>query len=362
MKKNISLLFLNFNLNFFPLFILLFISIVLLNTCSTTEPHDDEIKPGSRNYEWTLDTLKLNNGDFLFLTRMWASSPNDVWAIGTGDVSRNLIWHFDGNKWMTDSIPRGMSPTGIFGFGSNNVWLGTAEGAFWHFNGSTWSEFSQHSITGFNRVYIENIWGTTPNNIYATGFAENTSTSDYKAILMKFNGTNWDFVTIPVIKLDFTNIRQQQSTGLFIINAYNLAGTNNNNRILIYKGTDFTEVNAGDFSTEIYDMNGEVYISMERKVYKYINSKLEVWRDLHSYFFRYGIYGKNEKDFFGFADEGISLNKDMIGHYNGTDFKILLETNLDFTGAGSYIENNIFVTAFDDSSNSSVIIHGKLKE
>jgi hypothetical protein len=148
-----------------------------------------EEKPGSRNYEWALDTLKLKNYDFLFLTRMWANTPNDVWAIGTGDVSRNLIWHFDGNRWSTDSIPRGMSPTGIFGFGSNNVWLGTAEGAFWFFNGSNWSEISKHSITGYDRVYIEKIWGTAPNNIFATGFAENTSTSDFKAILIKFNGT-----------------------------------------------------------------------------------------------------------------------------------------------------------------------------
>ncbi|NWF88210.1 MAG: hypothetical protein HXY50_01975 [Ignavibacteriaceae bacterium] len=52
----------------------------------------------------------------------------------------------------------------------------------------------------------------------------------------------------------------------------------------------------------------------------------------------------------------------MVGHYNGKDFKILLETNLKFTGAGAYTNNNIFMTAFDDLSNSSVIIHGKLKE
>ncbi|MEO8233329.1 MAG: hypothetical protein ABI638_13680, partial [Ignavibacteriota bacterium] len=177
-----------------------------LNSCNTTEP--DELKPGSRNYDWTLDTLKLNNGDFLTLTRMWANTSNDVWTIGFGDVSRNLIWHFDGSKWATDSIPRGMSPTGIFGFGNNNVWLGTAEGAFWHFNGSTWSEFSQHSFTGYDRIVIENIWGNSPSNIYAVGFAENYSTSDYKAILMKYSGTNWDFVQIPDMQLSFTNIRQ----------------------------------------------------------------------------------------------------------------------------------------------------------
>ncbi|MCC6181627.1 MAG: hypothetical protein IT237_07320 [Bacteroidia bacterium] len=342
-------------------FLLLALPLLAILSCNTTEP-TDEIKPGSRNYEWTLDTLKLKNGDFLTLTRMWANSSNDVWTIGFGDVSRNLIWHFDGNRWSTDSIPRGMSPTGIFGFGSNNVWLGTAEGAFWHYNGSTWSEISKHSITGYDRVVIENIWGSASNNIYAVGFAENYVTSEYKAILMKYNGLKWDFVQIPDLQLSFTNIRQQQSTGLFIISAYNLAGTNNNNRLIIYKGADFTEINAGNSSTTIYDMNGEVYITMGRKIYKYLNNQLTLWKDLSSNFFGYGIYGKTEKDFFSFADAGISYSKDMVGHYNGTDFKILLETNLHYTGAGAYVDNNIFVTAFDDSSNSSVIIHGKIKE
>ncbi len=218
--------------------------LVLLSACNTTEPED--IKPGSRNYEWTLDTLKLKNGDFLILTRMWANNSNDVWAIGFGDVSRNLIWHFDGNRWSTDSIPRGMSPTGLFGFGSNNVWLGTAEGAFWHYNGFIWSEVSKHSITGYDRVVIENIWGTAPNNIYAVGFAENYTIFDYKAILMRYNGTKWDFLQIPDFKLSFTNIRQQSSTGNFIIEAYDLSGISNNNRLIIFNGKDFIEINSGN--------------------------------------------------------------------------------------------------------------------
>ena len=354
MKKNI----------FNSLLLLSLISFLLLTafSCKNDVVTPPELQPGSRNYEWTLDTLKLKNNDFLFLTRMWANTSNDVWAIGTGDVSRNLIWHFDGNRWSTDSIPRGMSPTGIFGFGSNNVWLGTAEGAFWHFDGFIWSEISKHSITGYNRLYIENIWGTASNNIFAVGFAENTSTQDFKAILMKYNGVKWDFVPIPLIKLDFTNILQQSSTGLFFINAYDLAGAYNNNSLIIYDGKNFSEISVGNFTTEIYDMNGEVYITMNRRIYKYIDNQLVLWKDLSDYFFRYSVWGKNEKDFFGIADEGISLNQDMVGHYNGTDFKILLKTNLDFTGAGAYTDNNIFITAFDDQSNSSVIIHGKLKQ
>ncbi|MDF1613184.1 hypothetical protein [Stygiobacter electus] len=246
--------------------------VTIINSCNhSTEP---EPQPGRRDYVWKFDTLKLKNYDFLILTKIWANSANDVWTIGFGNNSRNYIWHFDGNRWSTDSIPRSISPTGLFGFGSNIVWIGTTNGSFWYFNGYGWSEISKHSISGFDRIVIENIWGTAPNNVYAVGFAENYKTSNFKAILMKFNGTKWDFITIPDIKLSLQNIRQQKNTGLFIISAYNLAGVNNNNRIILYNGTDFTEIYAGNSSTTIYDMNGEVYITMGRKIYKILNKQL----------------------------------------------------------------------------------------
>lgn len=343
-----------------PGHILVFFVLLTLH-CNTTEPQYDLITPGSRNYEWTLDTLKLKDNDFLFLTRMWANTPNDVWAIGSGDACRNSIWHFDGGAWRTDSVCRAITPTGIFGFSSYDVWIGTAEGALWHFNGSSWRETVKLSLVDYNRIYIENIWGIAPNNIYAVGFAENTSTNDYKAILLNFNGTKWEFVQIPTFKLNFRNIRLQKSTGLYIINAYHFLEPNNGDKLLTYNGKDFTEVYTGNSSVEIFDMNGEVYITTDRKIYKCTDNQLTLWRDLSSNFFGYSVWGKNEKDFFGIALDWIT-NKDGVGHYNGTDFKKLLETSLHFTGAGAYTNNNVFMTAFDDPSNSSVIIHGKLKE
>ncbi|NWF88211.1 MAG: hypothetical protein HXY50_01980 [Ignavibacteriaceae bacterium] len=191
---------------------------------------------------------------------MWANTPNDVWAIGPGVSVFNSIWHYDGFRWTTDSIPRAITPTGIFGFASNDVWIGTAEGAFWNYNGSSWREVVKLTLPEYNRIYIENIWGPAPNNIYAVGFAENTSTNDYKAILLNFNGIKWEFVQIPKIKLSFTNILKQNSSGLFIINAYDLAGTDNNNRLIVYNGTDFNEIYVGNSTTEIYNMNNEIYI------------------------------------------------------------------------------------------------------
>lgn len=57
------------------------VSIIILNTCDTTEPPKDEIEPGRRDYVWEVDTLEI---PFTYLHRIWGSSPNDVWAIGPG--------------------------------------------------------------------------------------------------------------------------------------------------------------------------------------------------------------------------------------------------------------------------------------
>lgn len=343
----------------FTLITLFAISIFYVNSCDDG-PTEPKLEPGRRDYVWEIDTLKLINNDFLWLSRMWANSTNDVWAIGGGNWTGNNIWHYDGKGWSTDSISRGIEGGGIYGFGSNDVWIGTAEGVFWHFDGNNWREFQKLSLDGFDRINIENIFGTAYNNIFAVGFAGQWNGPDYKAIIVKFNGLRWEFVNIPGFKLSFVNIRKAKNSNYYLINGFS-EEIYNNIKLLKFDGKNVTMINESDYSTEVYELNGSLYITMNRKIYKENNNKLVVWKDFSAQTFGYGIYGKNEKDFFSFVT-GYVHGKDMIGHFNGSDFQVLLNTNFHFTGAGAYIDNNVFVTAFDDLSNSSVIIHGKLKE
>jgi hypothetical protein len=56
---------------------LFFISLfIILISCDSTEP-TDELKPGRRDYTWTVDTLKPPEGRTL-LSRMWGANANDV--------------------------------------------------------------------------------------------------------------------------------------------------------------------------------------------------------------------------------------------------------------------------------------------
>ncbi|MDO8548583.1 MAG: hypothetical protein Q7S39_00325, partial [Ignavibacteria bacterium] len=75
------------------------LGIALIISCNNNpfKPPDDP--PGRRDYTWTVDTLNI---PFTNLTRIWGSSPMDVWAIGPGGDANKTIYHFDGEKWGTD--------------------------------------------------------------------------------------------------------------------------------------------------------------------------------------------------------------------------------------------------------------------
>ena len=90
MKKNI--------LFFFSISSIILTTLLLFNTCNTTEP-TDELKPGRRDYSWTVDTLKVPEGRSIPYS-MWGANENDVWAVGLSYLNAYCIWHFDGNSWI----------------------------------------------------------------------------------------------------------------------------------------------------------------------------------------------------------------------------------------------------------------------
>lgn len=54
--------------------------LLLLNYCDSTEPVD-ELKPGRRDYFWTVDTL-ANIAPSNSYTELWGYDPQHVWIAG----------------------------------------------------------------------------------------------------------------------------------------------------------------------------------------------------------------------------------------------------------------------------------------
>ncbi|MDR3627813.1 MAG: hypothetical protein P4L45_13310 [Ignavibacteriaceae bacterium] len=307
---------------------------------------------GRRDYTWTVDTIKV---PFTYFYKLWGSGPSDVWSIGPGGGLDKTIWHFDGNNWSTDGISRGISPLSIYGFSSSNVWLSGYEGEIWHFDGSSWIRNykfqKQNYYLGF-----ESIWGDSPNNIYAIGFAD--SGSARRGIILNYNGSSWTEKQIPYFSYDFFQIKGEannyylnglmyDSTGKYINSVFQY---NSDGIKIIYTG----EQTAQSWSY-IQNIAGTLYFVLGNKIYTYNNHNFKLLLDINESNFGAQIYGRSEKDI-------ILKMIDGLGHYNGSDIEYIykFKTNNISIVDGVIFDKDIFILAIDFNSSQNLLIHGRL--
>jgi hypothetical protein len=337
------------------------ISTLIFNfSCKKSNPieSDENIQPGSRDYEWTVDTLNI---PFNTLTRIWGSSPNDIWATGGGGGLDQTIWHFDGTKWSTDHISRPIVPTSIFGFGTNDVWLGGNAGLIWHYDGSHWNQQTKFDIQNYPSTGLENIWGESPDNVYAVGYAADGKS--YKGIIFHYDGAKWQEVKIPSIKINFVKIRRAKEDNP---NYYLLGLTSNLNedstRIYEFDGKNIREIYAGRSIVEEYGnfeiIGGKIYFQQGRSIYRYNEIQFSLIYYVNEQNFGLSYGGRSMKDLFLRMYDGIA-------HYNGTDVQYVYRlTNYNIAIDGNFLvfEKDVFFMADNRSNGLNYIIRGKIKE
>lgn len=317
---------------------------------SCKSPTGPGLKPGSRNYKWTADTLN-SPGNLFHIVKLWGSSSTDVWGIGGyNSTGAAQLWHFDGNKWSTYPPPS-IPITAIYGFAQDNVWL-FSQNSFYHHNGLKWTKYSEHKLEGYDRILMYNIWGLAPNDIYAVGYADHNGDTDIQAVLMHFNGDKWSFLNIPKLKEQFVMVAHQKNSKELIIESVISTINEYTGKVYLYSNGSLKEIYSGIVPTGINYLNGEVLIGIKQKIFIIFYHHLILWKDLSSSGYIGGIYGNNDYDFFATAYEG-------IGHYNGTDFKILYNSpDLDYF-AGTLIDNNLFLPGKNYSTGQNIIVRAK---
>jgi len=173
--------------------------LAILSLMCDKSPTGPEPAKDPRTYTWTIDTLAYPGSFQTMMRDIWGSSPNDVYVVGHNDQNRGLMWHFDGKRW-TDvrlSTTQGGTVAGpidlsaIYGFSANDIWAvgehissnPTPPPNFLdssliiHFDGVQWRESKLPSGRGIN-----DIWGSSPNSIWAAGAA---------GTLLHYDGTLW---------------------------------------------------------------------------------------------------------------------------------------------------------------------------
>ncbi|PIP76449.1 MAG: hypothetical protein COW85_14170 [Ignavibacteria bacterium CG22_combo_CG10-13_8_21_14_all_37_15] len=344
MKKNILLI---------PIYFL-----ILLNFGCKKSPTEvvDNTQPGRRDYAWTVDTLKI---PFTVLYSIWGSNPNDVWAVGPGGGLDQTIWHYDGTKWKTDGVSRGISPNVVWGFEKNNVWLGGNEGRIWHNKGEGWLESINYKRNGY-RIGFFDIWGDAANNLFAAGYADSSDVR--KGILLHYNGDKWNETNMLSAPYTLQRIRR----GIKTSNKYYLTGVGTYSNevtyagLFEYNGEKFNKLYEEPFNpstwTDIHEIDGYLFAIIGKEIKLSTPQGFSLYFRVENQNFGGQIFGRSKKDIFIRMLDGIA-------HYNGTDIEYLYKFSSQTSISGAAIfDKEVFFLALDVPSYLNIIIHGRLKE
>ncbi len=321
---------------------------ICLQSCDATGPNND--LPGRRDYTWTVDSLLAD--DWFGITDVWGTSPNYIWITASGTSAKDCLWFYDGIKWARNSQPLSSSLNTVFGVTSDEIWIGDSEGEIWRNIGNGWQKFQKITVDGYDRIIIASIYGTSKNNLYAVGGADNYDGSGYKGLILKYDGKDWKPLEIPEIRVGFYKIKKIDN------NKYLIAATNFDSgflgKLFVFDGINNLKEIYSDYNDPVlYQMNGETYIVISQKIYKCKDDKLVLWKDFTGTSYYGTLLGRNEKDYFVAGYDGIL-------HYNGTDLVNLYPTQIGLGGALIF-EKDVFFEGYN-SDRKYIIIRGTLKE
>jgi hypothetical protein len=321
-----------------------------LTTCNTTEPSEDNVQPGRRNYVWEIDTLTAQSNLF-YLFSLWGSSPTNLWAVGHADASLNSLWNYNGNSWVKSGESLTSNLQSIFGFNASNIWICDSPGGnIFHFDGTGWKNNGYFPYPEYSLTYFNNIWGPEPNEIYIAGSAYDEIKGS-QAILLKYDGTKWEYINLPKKNVSLLRVRKSLDNKNLYFTAVEFSPTGDVYKLIKYDENVFDEIYSGAEVASVNEMNGKIYLAIGQKIFKHENNSPILWKDFTNTQYAGALYGRSEKDFFSLGKNG------QLMHYNGTDLQVLYETNLTIFDVAVF-EEDIFILCL---GNSPVVIHGMLK-
>lgn len=142
------------------------------------------------------------------LTDISAASAKNAWAVGSYST-HSLTEHWDGSTWSIVASPtigssynvlNGVTTSvgGAHAVGySENANSNGSQSLFDHWNGSRWKASSDPNPLGASSVTLNGVTALAPNNIWAAGYAFNTSTNNEQTLTEHWNGSGWAVVSSP---------------------------------------------------------------------------------------------------------------------------------------------------------------------
>ncbi|MGE5679355.1 MAG: hypothetical protein ACM34K_00605 [Bacillota bacterium] len=326
----------------------------------------------SRSYSWSIDTIRTGTAPLL---RLWGSNEKDIWLCGIReDFSRDLF-HYDGNKAKPVNLPEAIEPGAVFGFSPADIWVAGDKFyeqdtlCFWHYNG-VWSRTAKFNIPGYEICVINDIWGDSPDNVYAAGAAIHINSErvfqSRTGLLFHYDGSQWTRVNAADVHNGFARIRRgiKGSDKYYILSSADAAGNvytyRDTVKIFEFDGKDVKTLKSiyanRDNGLWLNEIDKQLYITESSKIYRYRNGQPELFLDNPYQNHRVEIWGRNESDIF------LAMN-DGIAHYNGSNIEYIYKFSADKISISDFIyfQNSVFILAFDSSTMSNIIIKGYSK-
>jgi hypothetical protein len=350
-------------------------------------PADDPIKPGRRDYTWTVDTLSHPGSMQTLMEGIWASSPHDVYVVGFNDRGGiGAMYHYDGLSWSSVKlltvegglIQHGFSLHAIYGFSPSNIYAVGSHGyeippfsnqivdssLIIHFNGSEWTEVSLPKFPGW--FYCV---GGDPStgDVWAMGNATN-------AVFHKPPNGQWLQDSLPIA----TATTDYQTTSVSVVSGSEIYASGSTPYIdgsatyYIFHHTGSTwnimdsvsltwthNVSLWGYSlvwrtpwNALYTAGGDIFIYRGLKWEREYSSSKYLTR----------MFGTNSKNIFAVGSTGAVVHYDGSNWYSFTKFP---PTNLAFTDEfvcdGWTDGNEIFLIVQSQGLNT-LMLHGKLAE
>ena len=130
------------------------------------------------------------------LSAVAATSPTNVWAVGSTNNNDALILHWNGKEWQQTPSPAGML-SGVAATSPTNAWAvgGTTSGdtLILHWNGKTWQQTSSPSVGGDEGLssFLIGVEASRGRPVWAVGDGDSCGCGPGDPLVEQWNGNTW---------------------------------------------------------------------------------------------------------------------------------------------------------------------------
>ncbi|GJQ61174.1 MAG: hypothetical protein SCALA702_02270 [Melioribacteraceae bacterium] len=312
----------------------------LLISCNEGGTEPQEVIPGCRDYLWSIDTL-AEPSTGLSITSLLAVDTNKIFIGGFSYDSNQLLYMHDGEDFQNIVQDQISNLYTIMEYNSN-IFMS---------DGSS----SIYQLTDQNR--IKEIYHDSQNQVtfyhYQT-YKEKLYVAGTKArlggfVIKSFDGLNWSSEFDSNVKDEFM---------------FSFGVSNSTFFLLTVKDDDFTLYSLrnnvlnsiGQFGySNIFTIDDNLYIREETgRFFKIINGEVQTWFNLPAGEIYGATRARSESDIFIYQVNG-------IGHYNGIDYKRIVEFDQPHSISGMDItQNGAFFIVRPISQNYLLLYRGIL--